>query len=129
MCADLLSTGRLRRIIAEAGETFDLVLIDAPPTLGLADSPLLAAAAGNTIFIVEAGKTRTRAVIDALNRLETVGTHILGVVLTKAAGRGGNYGGYGYGYGHAYGKGARIKRTEILMIPKESDAGSEARDD
>jgi capsular exopolysaccharide synthesis family protein len=127
--ADLLSTGRLRRIIAEAGETFDLVLIDAPPTLGLADSPLLAAAAGNTIFIVEAGKTRTRAVIDALNRLETVGTHILGVVLTKAAGRGGNYGGYGYGYGHAYGKGARLKRTEILMIPKESDAGSEARDD
>ena len=77
----------------------------------------------------EAAGADFRAVIDALNRLETVGTHILGVVLTKAAGRGGNYGGYGYGYGHAYGKGARLKRTEILMIPKESDAGSEARDD
>ena len=127
--ADLLSTGRLRKIVAEASDLFDLVLIDAPPTLGLADSPLLAAVAGNAIFIVEAGKTRTRAVIDALNRLETVGTHILGVVLTKASGRGGNYGGYGYGYGQTYGKGARLKRTEILMIQKDSDQASDTRDD
>ena len=125
--ADLLSTGRLRKIIAEATDQFDLVLIDAPPTLGLADSPLLAAAAGNTIVIVEAGRTRTRAVIEALNRLETIGTHVLGVVLTKARGSAAGYGGYGYDYGQTYGKVARVKRTEILMIPKDSDAGSDAR--
>jgi succinoglycan biosynthesis transport protein ExoP len=124
--ADLLSTGRLRKIIAEASDQFDLVLIDAPPTLGLADSPLLAAAAGNTAFVVEAGKTRTRAVIDALNRLETIGTHVLGVILTKASARGAGYGGYGYGYGHTYGKTARVKRTEILMIPKDPDERSGA---
>ncbi len=123
--ADLLSTGRLRKIIAEASEQFDLVLIDGPPTLGLADAPLLAAAAGNTVFVIEAGRTRTRAVVEALNRLETVGTHVLGVVLTKSGDRGG-YG--GYGYGHNYGKGARINRTEILMIPDESEDGSETRE-
>jgi polysaccharide biosynthesis transport protein len=126
--ADLLSTGRLRKIIAQASERFDLVLIDGPPTLGLADAPLLAAAAGNAVFVIEAGKTRTRAVIEALNRLEAVGAHVLGVVLTKANARSGAYGGYGYGYGHNYGKGARINRTEILMIPKSSADDSEGRD-
>ena len=40
--ADLLSTGRIRKIIAEASEQFDFVVIDGPPTLGLADAPLLA---------------------------------------------------------------------------------------
>ena len=37
---------RFRTILAEAAERFDLVIVDAPPTLGLADAPLLAAAAG-----------------------------------------------------------------------------------
>ena len=51
--ADLLSTGRIRKIIAEASERFELVVIDGPPTLGLADAPLLAAAAGEVLFVVE----------------------------------------------------------------------------
>ena len=34
--ADLLSTGRIRKIVSEARESFDLVVIDGPPTLGLA---------------------------------------------------------------------------------------------
>src|SRR5439155_6336718 len=83
--ADLLSTGRIRKIIAEAEQQFDLVVIDGPPTLGLADSPLLASAAGNVLFVVESGKTRTRAAIEALNRLESTGAHVLGATLTKAA--------------------------------------------
>src|SRR5207342_2658090 len=36
--ADLLSTGRIRKIVNEAKEVFDLVVIDGPPTLGLADA-------------------------------------------------------------------------------------------
>ena len=72
--ADLLSTGRIRKIIDEAKEAFDLVVIDGPPTLGLADAPLLAAAAGAALFVIESGKTRTRAAIEALNRLEATGT-------------------------------------------------------
>jgi capsular exopolysaccharide synthesis family protein len=67
--ADLLSTGRIRALIAEAAERFELVVIDGPPTIGLADSPLLASAAGHVLFVVESGKTRTRAAIEALNRI------------------------------------------------------------
>ena len=76
--ADLLSTGRIRQIISEASERFELVVIDGPPTLGLADAPLLAAAAGEVLFVVESSRTRTRAAVEALNRLEATGTHILG---------------------------------------------------
>jgi Mrp family chromosome partitioning ATPase len=123
-----LSTGRIRKIIGEAKEGFDLVVIDGPPTLGLADAPLLAAAAGSALFVIESGKTRTRAAIEALNRLEATGTKILGATLTKSEEGGGGYGrtGYGYGYGYGYGAKGRINKTEILMIPQVEDGGEDA---
>ena len=84
----------------------------------------LAAAAGSVLFVIESGKTRTRAAIEALNRLEVTGTHILGAVLTKSSDGGGyGYGRYGYGYGYGYGPKGRIKKNEILMIPHEEEAG------
>ena len=117
--ADLLSTGRIRKIISEVRDAFDLIVIDGPPSLGLADAPLLAAAAGSTLFVIESGKTRTRMAVEALNRLEATGTRILGATLTKAEHRETGYGGYGYGYG--YGPSGRIKKTEILMIPQADE--------
>jgi capsular exopolysaccharide synthesis family protein len=121
--ADLLSTGRVRKIVTEASERFDLIVIDGPPTLGLADSPLLAAVAGNILFIVESSKTRTRAAIEALHRLEASSGRIIGAVLTKAreGGSGYGYGSTQYGYGQ-YGSGrGKVKATEILMIPQSDD--------
>jgi Mrp family chromosome partitioning ATPase len=89
---------------------------------------MLAAAAGNVLFVVESGKTRTRGAIEALNRLEATDTHILGAMLTKATEGGATYGYGRYGYGHAYGYGygtRNVKRTEILMIPGKDDEGRE----
>jgi capsular exopolysaccharide synthesis family protein len=121
--ADLLSTGRIRKIIAEATERFDIVIIDGPPTIGLADSPLLASAGGNILFAIESGRTRTRAAIEAINRLEGTGANILGVVLTKAKDAGVGYGYNRYGYGYGYGQGqVDRKRTEILMIPQGGES-------
>jgi capsular exopolysaccharide synthesis family protein len=124
--ADLLSTGRIRKIVAEAAERFELVVIDGPPTLGLADAPLLAAAAGNILFVVESGKTRTRAAVEALNRLDATGAQIPGAALVKATEASAAYGYGRYGYGYGRGKNA-MKGTQILMIPgasELSDAGS-----
>jgi polysaccharide biosynthesis transport protein len=119
--ADLLSTGRIRKIIAESEDQFDLILIDGPPTLGLADAPLLAAAGGNVLFVVESGSTRTRAGIEALNRLEATGAHVVGAALTKASTEA-SYGYGRYGYGYAYGRrSVDKKRTEILMIPQGTE--------
>lgn len=104
----------------QARASYDLMIIDGPPSLGLADAPLLAAAAGNTLFVVESGKTRTRAAIEALNRLQATGTRVLGAALTKSEEGSAAYGRYGY-YGYDYAN-TRLKRTEILMIPQSGDA-------
>jgi capsular exopolysaccharide synthesis family protein len=117
--ADLLSTGRFHEILGEVTEHFDIVIIDAPPVIGLADSLLLASVAGNVMFVVESGKTRTKAAVEALRMLGGTDAHILGATLTKS---GEDMGGYGY---KAYGYGALDrKRTEILMIPHEADASA-----
>jgi succinoglycan biosynthesis transport protein ExoP len=114
--ADLLSSGRFRDILEELDHHFDIVICDAPPVLGLADSLLLASVAGNVLFVIESGKTRTKAALESINLLRATGTHIVGATLTKSAEELGGYGYKAYGYG-ALDK----KRTEILMIPHEAD--------
>jgi len=116
--ADLLSTGRIRTILKEAAERFDIVIIDAPPTLGLADAPLLAAAAGHVMFVVQSGQTRTRAAIEALNRIEATGANVLGATLTKITDATGGYGYKRYGYG--YGKIGK-DYVEIPLIPHSAE--------
>jgi polysaccharide biosynthesis transport protein len=114
--ADLLSTGRFQEILAEVTSHFDVIIIDAPPVIGLADSLLLASVAGHVMFVVESGKTRTKAAVEALGMLGGTGTHIVGATLTKSAEDMGGYGYKAYGYGSL-----DRKRTEIPMIPHESD--------
>ena len=85
--------------------------------LGLADSVLLASVAGNVMFVIESGKTRTKGALESIGLLRGSGAHIVGATLTKSAE---DLGGYGY---KAYGYGALDrKRTEILMIPHEADS-------
>jgi capsular exopolysaccharide synthesis family protein len=97
--ADLLSTQRIDAIVNEAVAKFDLVVIDGPPTLGLADAALLASSVGNVLMIIESGKTRTRAVRESLDRLKSTGANIVGVTLTKSTEESSHYGYRYYSYG------------------------------
>jgi capsular exopolysaccharide synthesis family protein len=120
--ADLLSTGRFQAILREAAAQFDMVLIDAPPVLGLADSSLLAAICKNVVFVVESGKTRRTAAVEAVNRLRRSGAHVLGAILSKSVEERRGYGyGYSYSYGYGYGKYGAVdrKRSEIALIPQQ----------
>jgi polysaccharide biosynthesis transport protein len=113
--AELLASSRLRAIVAEAMSEFDMVIVDGPPVLGLADAPLLGTACEGTLMVIESGKTRTRAAIDAINRLKAAGSHVLGAVLTKYRAQGGGYG-YGYSYEpYRYG-GVSSREREIQLI-------------
>ena len=115
--ADLLSTGRFQAILADANSKFDIVIVDAPPVIGLADSLLISSVAINVMFVVESGKTRTKAAQEALGLIHGTGAHVVGATLTKSAE---DMGGYGY---KSYGYGVIDKnRTEILMIPHEGDS-------
>jgi Mrp family chromosome partitioning ATPase len=85
-------------------EVFDLIVLDGPPVLGLADAPLLSNAAEATIFVVGAGQARSVQIRGALKRLQMGRGLLVGTVLTKFDAKAAGYGyGYGYGYGgHDY---------------------------
>lgn len=125
--ADLLSTGRFQAILREASAQFDMVLIDAPPVLGLADSSLLAAICKDVVFVIESGKTRRSAAVEAIARLRRSGAHILGAILSKSVDERRGYGyGYGYSYGYGYGYGRKYgaverRRNEIALIPQQTE--------
>lgn len=96
---ELIASARFAALIADASMTFDHVVIDGPPVLGLADSPLLSTIAQATLMVVEAGRTRTRAAVEAQNRLRTAGARMVGVILTRYQAEAAY--GYGYGYGQS----------------------------
>lgn len=102
--ADLLGGAHIYSLISVGLEMFDIVIIDSPPMLGLADAQLLGAAASATIFVVGAGQARRGVIKGALNRLHMARAAPIGIVLTKFDSRATNYG-YGYGYGTEYGYG------------------------
>ncbi len=100
--AELLTGNRLETLIAELLKTFDHVVIDSPPVMGLADAPLIASQVEGTIVAVETGGIRSSLVKVAMNRLVAANARILGVILTKFESKRAHYG-YGYDYGYGYG--------------------------
>jgi polysaccharide biosynthesis transport protein len=104
--AELLSGSRFTSLLTLASQAFDIVIIDAPPVMGLADAPLLASAAQSTLLVVAAQETRRSALKVAIKRLQLARANLLGAMLNKFDSRQPGYG-YGYGYGeydyHTYG--------------------------
>ena len=96
--ADLLGSARLVSLLSIGSEIFDLIIIDGPPLLGLADALLLSSAASGTLFIVGAGLARKRFIRGALGRLHLSRGSVIGAVLTGYDAKAAGYG-YGYGYG------------------------------
>ena len=96
---ELLSSPRFAQLLEQAGEKYDVVVIDSPPVLGLADAPMISAIADGTVFVVEADRGRSGQLRSALRRLRTVEPVLLGAVLAKFdPAKGGNrYSDY-YGY-------------------------------
>ena len=121
--ADLLASGRFRAIIREASNQFEVVIVDAPPVLGLADSPLIASVCGDVVLVVEAGKTRTGAAQEALNRVRATGASILGATLTKSTEERSTY---GYSYKYKYGQ--LRDQTEIVMLAHQPEGAPELID-
>ena len=93
---------------------YDMVVIDGPPVLGLADAPLLASVAESTVLVVESRLSRTGDVQEMVRRLTDAGANLAGVILTKIALKRSRYGyGYGYGYGYyAYDQGEQTSEEE-----------------
>lgn len=85
--AELLSTRALDTLLANVRDDYDTLLIDAPPILGLDDTPLLAAKAQASLLVVEWGRNHHGGLRTAVDRLRRSGAGIVGAILTKQQGR------------------------------------------
>ncbi|RSV14195.1 exopolysaccharide biosynthesis protein [Sphingomonas sp. ABOLG] len=101
--AELLTGPRLQLLLTRLLETYDHVVIDSPPVMGLADAPLIASQVEGVVYAVESHGIRSSLVKTALQRLLGANAHILGGVLTKFEARKAHFG-YDYDYGYGYGR-------------------------
>ncbi|WEK45331.1 MAG: polysaccharide biosynthesis tyrosine autokinase [Candidatus Andeanibacterium colombiense] len=80
---ELLTSPRMAALLDEFAGQYDVVLVDSPPVLGLADAPALAALSDGVVFVIESERGRRGALKTALKRLRAVHAVLLGAVLTK----------------------------------------------
>ncbi len=121
--ADLLGSSRLLSLLSVGLQVFDLIVVDSPPVMGLADAPLLSSAVAATVFIVGAGQVRTRLVRAAVKRLRLSRAFLVGTVVTRFDARsayGYGYGYGGYGYGGPYGRRGRADGSMMLAVTDQS---------
>ena len=74
-----LSSGRMKRLVADAASQFDWVIVDSPPVGVLADAHLVSETVDGAILVVRAGVTRFPDVEAAADTLGH--ERILGIVL------------------------------------------------
>ncbi len=96
---ELLAGARLAELIEWADTRFDQILIDAPPSLAVADVQIIGRLVDAAILVVRPDTNRRRMVIRAAESLTALGCQLIGIVVNQLQ----NKSGYGYGYGYGYG--------------------------
>ncbi len=76
----LLSSQKMKRLMEDFHNTFDLVIYDAPPLVGLADARLLAPHTDGIVLVVRIDKTDSSMLKRALDSLKMSRVNILGIV-------------------------------------------------
>ena len=97
--SEIITSDAIQRLLAATAGKYDQVIIDGPPTMGLADSPQIARAVEGTVFVVESGGSMRGQTKTAIRRLGHANGRILGVVLSKLDT---SMAGYGAHYGYQY---------------------------
>ncbi len=99
---DLLKSDRMRELLKEVRDHFDLVILDAAPILPVVDSRILARIVDTTVFVVRWQETPRDAARDAIRNLRDFDATIAGIALSQvdlARQRRYGYGGSYYYYG------------------------------
>lgn len=100
--AELLSGSKFVSALIVASERYDQVIVDGPPVLGLADSPILANVVEGTVLVVTSGSTRISTAGVALKRLVAARAHLVGALLTKYDQKAARYSYYQYDSYYSY---------------------------
>lgn len=96
---ELLAGEASRKVLSDLEAQYDVMLIDSPPTLGLADAVEIGSMAESCVFVIEAGQSQAGHSNGAIQRLLQGGANLIGVLLTKFDLK---ESGYGYEYAYQY---------------------------
>ena len=113
-----LGTAAIAEYLADLRVRFDIVVVDSPPVLPVADGLILADHVDGVLFAVRRGVTRLRNVAAALARFEATGVTVVGAV---AIGMDDETGRYGYAagrYAYSYAKPPRLANRPAVPASK-----------
>ncbi len=99
--ANLLSSTRMRVLLSELQEQFDIIVLDTPPVLATADAGIVASLTDGVLLVVRAGTTDRNAAQRAYQQLANVGARVVGTVLNDPGGEVAKEGDYYYPYDYA----------------------------
>ena len=119
--AELLSNGRLEKLVEEAKKEYDFVIIDTPPTLLVTDTLVISHLADTTLYVVRADFTPKKILEFSVNLSEKGKLKNMAYVINNV---GSNYKGYAtygynykynYAYGYGYGYDAEMGAKKSLL--------------
>ena len=93
---DLLGSAGMRDLLEKLKTDFDLILLDSPPVLAVADAKVIGRVADSVVFIVQWEKTPRGAAQEAVHDLSEFGVKVTGVVFSRLDLK--RCASYGYGY-------------------------------
>ena len=80
---ELFGKMTFHRLLEEARETYDWVLLDTPPVASVTDPVICAGSSDLTLLVVQYGSTRRQVVREAIRLLSRTGVRIAGTLLNK----------------------------------------------
>jgi capsular exopolysaccharide synthesis family protein len=96
----VLKSNRLSELIARLRQTYDLVIIDTPPVLPVADALIMGRWADGAVMAARFDASRLPLVERANRQLALAGIPVLGVVVNGVRGQDASYGNYAYSYNY-----------------------------
>jgi succinoglycan biosynthesis transport protein ExoP len=96
----VLKSTRFSEMIARLRQTYDLVIIDTPPVLPVADALIMGRWVDGAVMAARFDASRLPLVERANRQLALAGIPVLGVVVNGVRGQDAAYGNYAYNYGY-----------------------------
>lgn len=98
--SELLGSEEMRSLVSRLEQTFDTVIIDAPPLLPVTDAAVLSQHVGGVVLVVGSQKLKRHDLQRSINALNMVESNVLGTVLNRLPVKGADAYTYTY-YSHS----------------------------
>ena len=120
--SELLDSARLHQVLTYLDEIADVIIIDTPPLLAVADAAVVARQVDGAVLVLDVGRSTREEAQRAMSILQREGVRLLGGVLNRVPNAQA-----GYGYGHAVTPHERHSASSDHASGDRSTAGGSAQ--